>query len=417
VLQPLDPLTDTLGFALAAALGFLVGRTREGEPEQARRPGFRDFIVIALLGAVCARLEILALTLGMALATAAVLLMMRWQRPERTGITTELAALLTFALGALSLTPLRPLAAGLGIVLAAILTAKEELHEFALKKISQREFNDTLKFLALIFIVYPLLPQGGYGPFDFFEPRKIWLFVILVSGVSYVGYFLMKFLDPKKGMALTAVVGGLASTTAYTGGVAKLIAESPESAVPMARATILANAIQMPRLLLLAAVVGPELAHRAAPTLGGMMLAGLAAAALLGRAGTGAEAAKVAGWFKNPFTLWPALKFGLIFTVVLFLSHAGRAWLGDRGQLISSAIGGFIDVDAVQLSMINFLKGGETSMRDAILAVLIAITSNAIFKIGLACSSKQPAFYLRVAAGFAIMIGAGAAILFTFGPK
>lgn len=235
VMQPLDPQTDALGFALAVAIGLLVGRTREGEPEQAPRPGFRDFIIIALLGGVCARLEIVALSVALAMATTAVLLIMRWQQPERTGLTTELSALLTFALGYLCLTPLRPLAAALGIILASLLVAKEELHEFALKTISQREFGDTLKFLALIFVIYPLLPSGGFGPFDFFEPRKIWLFVILVSGVSYVGYFLTKFLDAKKGMAFTAVVGGLASTTAYTGGVSKVVADSPDAAVPLAR--------------------------------------------------------------------------------------------------------------------------------------------------------------------------------------
>src|SRR5262249_59134792 len=128
-------------------------------------------------------------------------------------------------LGYLCLTSLRPLGAALGIILAGTLAAKEELHQFALRTISRHEFGDTLKFLALIFVIYPLLPSGGYGPFQFFEPRKIWLFVILVSGVSYVGYFLTKFLKPGQGEMLTAVVGGLASTTAYTGGVSKAVAE------------------------------------------------------------------------------------------------------------------------------------------------------------------------------------------------
>ena len=96
-----------------------------------------------------------------------------------------------------------------------------------LEGISDQEYIDTLSFLGLIFIIYPLLPTGAYGPFGFFEPRKIWLFVILVSGVSYVGYFLTKYAGDERGALLTAVVGALASTTAYTIGISRAVEEAP----------------------------------------------------------------------------------------------------------------------------------------------------------------------------------------------
>lgn len=431
---------SALGFVYAAAIGFLVGRTREQDDDPTPKPGIRDFVILALVGAVCAQMNVAAadstvqvavteqllgavctqmnvagLTIVLMVAATAVVLVMRIQYPQRTGITTELAALMTLLLGYLCLTSARVIGISLGIILAVLLTTKEQVHHFALRTISGREYGDTLKFLALIFVIYPLLPKGGYGPLHFFEPRKIWFFVILVAGVSYVGYFLTKFLDPGKGITITAIVGGLASTTAYTGGVSRVVAESPPAAVPLAGAAVLANAIQYPRLLLLVAVISPGLAQAALLPLWAMMIAGLASAAVLGRSGTHAAAHQTTAGFKNPLTLGPALKFGAIFTVVLMLTRSGRYLFGESGQFITSAVGGLIDVDAVLLSLTDFYQKGETPAREAVLGIIVAAAANAVFKSILAYSSRQPAFYLRLMGGFAVIAITGFAVFFIFG--
>lgn len=410
-------LDFALGFVYAAAIGFLVGRTRGSDDDATPKPGLRDFVILALLGAVCAHMRVLGLTLVLMVAASAVMLVMRIQYPQRTGITTELAALMTFLLGYLCLTPDRVIGISLGIILAVILTTKEQVHRFALQTISGREYGDTLKFLALIFVIYPLLPKGGFGPFHFFEPRKIWFFVILVAGVSYVGYFLAKFLDPNKSITLTAIVGGLASTTAYTGGASRVVAESPGSALPMARAALLANSIQYPRLLLILALINPPLAQAALLPLWAMMIAGLISAAVLGRSNAPSSAPQAASGFKNPLTLGPALTFGVVFTVVLMLTRSGRQLFGDSGQFITSAIGGLIDVDAVLLSLSEFYQKGETPAREAVLGVVVAAAANAVFKSILAYASKTPAFYLRLMGGFALIVLTGLATLFLLGSR
>ena len=219
------PNSPAVGFLLALTIGFLVGRTREPGPHDTPRPGMRDFLIIALLGAVAGHLGNAAIAIALFAGTIGAILVMRAQHPERNGITTELAAVATFVLGALCLTSDRPFGAGLGIVLAAILAERDQLRSFVRDAISDREFIDTLSFLALIFIIYPLLPAGSYGPFGFFDPRRIWLFVILVSGVSYVGYFLTKFTGSERGALLTAIVGAIASTTAYTTGISQAVAD------------------------------------------------------------------------------------------------------------------------------------------------------------------------------------------------
>lgn len=406
-----------LGFAYAAAVGFLTGRTREQDDDSTPKPGLRDFVILSLLGALCAQINAVGLTIVLMVAASAVMLVMRVQYPQRTGITTELAALMTFLLGYLCLTKARVIGISMGIILAVLLTTKEQVHRFALQTISGREYGDTLKFLALIFVIYPLLPDGASGPFHFFEPRKIWKFVILVASVSYVGYFLTKFLDPAKGITVTAIVGGLASTTAYTGGVSKLVAESPQAALPLAGAALLANSIQYPRLLLIVALISPSLAQAALLPLWAMMLAGLVSAALLVRPSTNTAAQPATAGFKNPLTLGPALKFGVVFTMILFLTRAGNHLFGQIGQLITSALGGLIDTDAVLLSLAASFGEHRAEASDAVLCIILAATANAVLKSGLAYLSRQPAFYLRLMAGFAVIAATGLVVFYFFGTR
>jgi uncharacterized membrane protein (DUF4010 family) len=411
------PNSPVLGFILALTIGFLVGRTREPEADGPPRPGMRDFLVIALLGAVAGHLGNAPIGIALFAGTVGAILVMRAQHPERNGITTELAAVATFVLGALCLTSDRQLGAGLGIVLAAILAERDQLRSFVRNAISDREYIDTLSFLALIFIIYPLLPTGSYGPFGFFEPRKIWLFVILVSGVSYVGYFLTKFTGGQRGALLTAIVGAIASTTAYTTGISEAVADAPESAVPAARYAIIANSILFPRMLLLIAVVSPKLAIAASPAFAAMMIAGLAAAMVLASAKATKKRSGVAdSTFNNPFSIRPALQFGVVFTLVLLITRVAKHYAGYGGQMVVSAISGLVDVDAISLTLAGFVQAGTSPARDAVIGLTLAAGVNAIFKSAVARTSRQPAFYLRLMAGFVIMFAVGAVAIVTIDP-
>src|SRR5207247_8671127 len=115
--------------------------------------------------------------------------------------------------------------------------------------------------------------------------------------------------------------------------------------------------------------------------------------------------------FSNPFALGPALKFGLVFTAVLFTARAAKYYLGNSGQTIVSAISGSVDVDAISLTLAGFVQNGSTAVRDAVIGMTLAAGVNAIFKSAIAQSSHQPAFYLRLIAGFILMFAAGAAAL------
>ena len=404
------------GFALALAIGLIVGRTREPAEGSPPRPGIRDFLIIAMLGATAAHTGYLLITVVMFLATAAMLLLMRAQHPLRNGITTELAALVVFVLGYLCMTPLRAYASGLAIVLSMILARRNELRRFVREEISDSEYIETLSFLSLIFVIYPLLPQGGFGPYGFFEPRRIWMFVILVSGVSYVGYFLTKFSGPQRGPMLTAIVGALASTTAYTTGLARAVRDAPGSSIAAARTAIVANSIMFPRMLIIIAPVSPALAVAAAPAFIAMTLTGLVTAELICREPESGEAPTAGAAFRNPFSIKPALQFGVVFTIVLLMARAAQAYMGNLGQMTIAAISGLVDVDAISLTLAEFVQRSSTSARDAVIGMILAAGVNAIFKSAVAQSSGQSAFYLRLIAGFAVMFAAGAATVWAIDP-
>ena len=126
-----------------------------------------------------------------------MLVVFRMQNPQRTGITTELAAVVTFLLCVLASTRGlafgAPLAIALTVVLALFLDARDALRRLARETLSDQEYWDTLRFLAVIFVILPILPDQDMGPFGGFNPYRTWIFVILVSGINFLGYFFQKY--------------------------------------------------------------------------------------------------------------------------------------------------------------------------------------------------------------------------------
>lgn len=415
--MPQDALaSDLWSLAQALFIGLLIGVQREAA-ELEPRPGVRDFLLLALTGAVCGIVASPWLTVAALLSLTAFLVLFHIRVGGRTGITTEIAGVLTFCLGYLAATPAVPeggmLAIGTTIVVAALLEAKRALTTYIRESMSEGEFNGTLGFLAIIFLIYPILPPGSYGPYEFFTPRLVWIFVILVSSISFAGYFVQKLLGGRKGLKVTAVFGGLASTTAATAEFARKSAEFPGEHRAYWQAVVIANTVQFPRLLAIMYAVNPDLAWTAAPPLLVMTLVGTLLGLFVAPSRERAPGERKLE-LGNPFRLGPALKFGLIFTLVLFLSRAGAAELGGRGVYWSSAIGGSLDVDAVVVSLAELLHRGEITGGLGRTAVLLALLANALLKSGIAAYLGTRPFARGVWLGFLAMYAAGFGFLFAF---
>ncbi len=413
-------LTDSAwGLVQALLIGLIVGAQREAAQDE-QQPGLRDFLLIALTGGICGVVQNSWLTTTALAAIAALLAVFHWRAEKRTGITTELAAVATFSIAMLAATPgelvASKLAVGAAIVVVAFLEAKRALHRLVRETITETEFIDTLWFLAVIFIIYPLLPEGEFGPYEGLAPRRIWVFVILVSSISFVGYFFQKFLGKRRGLVWTSILGGLASTTAATLAFARRVREEPEETGAYWYGAVVANAIQFPRILVILYVMNPRLALATSAVLAAMTAAGLTMGILLyRRSGAGKEAR--GGRFQpgNPFRLGPALRFGAVFAVIVLLSKAATAEFGDQGLYWASAAGGTMDADAVAVAAADMLGAGATDVETARLVLLVALLMNAVLKTGLAVYEAGGAFGRRVGSGFAVMFAAGALALAALG--
>jgi uncharacterized membrane protein (DUF4010 family) len=397
--------------AEALGIGLLVGaeRYRDREEGEKKSAGVRTFAIFALLGAVCGLLDHPAYTLVTFAALAGLVLLGYYRHPsESVGFTTEFAALLVFWIGYLLHLYEGP-AIALGIVLTIFLASKQALHEFVRDQISMTEFYATLKFLAVVLVIYPALPDRDMGPFGFLNPREIWGLVILVSTISYLGYFLTRWLGTSRGLRIGAILGGLVSTTATTMSLATRAKTTPEAGRLLGTVAVMANSVQGPRLLALVWVMSRLLGQSLVVPLLGMGLTGLLGSWLLSR--KTALDPDVEFSFENPYSLTPALKFGAFFVAVLFLVNAAGVWFGETGVFVATAIAALGSASAAALSVAVLVGADELALVPAGLAIFLAIAVNSLTKwiVTLINGTRDMALWLG--GGLLTMLAAGVLLL------
>jgi uncharacterized membrane protein (DUF4010 family) len=410
----------TFRFGAALALGVLLGLERErAKPETGGFAGVRTFALISLAGALAAHFEQnLAqpgLALGVFAAIAGIVLVSYAVTAWRGdfGSTTEISALLAFLLGSLCVRGEVALAAGLAVASAAVLALKEWLHRLA-QRIEREDVEATLKFAIVTLIVLPVVPNQDFGPppLDVINPYKIWLMVVLISGLNFASYLLVKIIGAEHGIGLTGLLGGLVSSTAVTLGFSQRSRQQPAQAAALALGILIAWSVMFVRVPLLVAVVAPALASALVLGMAALAAPGLALCAVLWRRQRSAAMATVSAG-QNPFELGLAIRFGLLFGVVTFASKAAAVYLGDSGLYLAGALAGLTDVDAIALSMANLASGDAASLPVAARTVVIAVVANTLLKGVLAATLGAPALrrVLVPALGAILASGALAALL------
>jgi uncharacterized membrane protein (DUF4010 family) len=394
-MEILTPGDIWLRLTVALAAGLLIGLERgfaeRDSAEGSRLAGLRTHALLALLGAISTLLGqqgVLWLPAAALLAVAAAVItghVLTLRAHSDFGLTSVVAALLTFGLGALAMEGRLNAAAGLAVVTALLLSAKTVLHEWV-RRIERQELVATLQLLLISVVLLPVLPDAGYGPWQALNPYEIWWMVVLIAGVSYAGYFAVKVAGERQGLGYTALFGGLVSSTAVTLNYARLARESPAWSGWLAGGVLLACGVMFGRTLLLAGIIQPRLLAPLAPPLLLMMaVAGGTALFLLRRGGGQGAQAEGGAALRNPFELFTALKLGLLLTVILLLAEALRAWLGQPGLYLLALVSGVMDVDPVTLSVAR-LVGEGTHAGTAALAILLAVAANTVFKGTMAVS-------------------------------
>lgn len=408
-------------FGVALVIGILIGMEREyAKPDGEKMfAGVRTFALLALVGCSGALLVDITDTPQAFLAVLAIIgaliavayFVSAWR--GEMGLTTEIAALFTVILGALCYWDYLELAAALAVVMTVLLSLKVELESFA-DRISRDDIFAALKFAVITIIILPLLPKEPIGPppFDVLVPYNIWLMVVLISGINFLGYILVKILGAKHGIGLTGLLGGLVSSTATTLTFSERSQREINLAKPFALAIIIAWTVMFARVLVEVAVINLELLSALWIPISAAAIAGLLYSFWLYRKQKFDETGEVS--VSNPFELGAAIKFGLLYGVVLLISRTAQIYFGDTGIYVSSILSGLVDVDAITLSMAQLSKHGEISMETAELAIVLAAMSNTVVKGGIVLVTGTMALRKAILPGFLLIliVGLGVALVF-----
>lgn len=411
-------------FGIALLIGALVGLEREKRKtgtQTASFAGIRTFILVSEAGALSAWLSVkvqMPLIFAVALAglcvhIAVAYVLEKRADPASVGITTELAGVVVFLLGAAVMFGQASIAIGLAVINTALLALKGELHG-VVQKLDRDDIYAGIKLLISSFIVLPLLPNEAIDPWHALNPYKLWLLVILISGLSLVGYVATRSLGQARGVAVTGLTGGLVSSTAVTLSMARESREAGREAMAVnyASGILLSWLVMFFRVILMVAVLRPSLLLPLMWPVGAMLLVNIAFVIGYYLRGThrGGESVNEVP-LRNPFSLWSASKFGLLFAVVLLLVEVSRQSFSASSVVWVGAFAGLTDVDAITLSMADFAKNADM-VAIAVQAIVAAILANTLTKCGLAAGLGSGGLARRIVpASLAMGLAGGVGLL------
>jgi uncharacterized membrane protein (DUF4010 family) len=304
------------------------------------------------------------------------------------------------------------LAVALAIATSAVLAYKEPLHG-VVGRIDRDDLYAGLKLLIATFIVLPVLPDRPLDPWDAINPYQMWWLVILISGLSLVGYVATRWLGAGRGIPLTGVAGGLVSSTAVTLAFARQSRDTAQRGVAdaLAAGVLIAWAMSFARVVVEVLAVHPPLLGALALPVSGLAVtaAGLAAAShrRSPRRAAG-EAPEVP--LRNPFSLSSAIRFALFFAVVLLAVALARRAASGTGLVVVAALAGLTDVDAITLSMAAYARDGGDP-RLAARAIVVAALSNSVVKVALVAALGSAALRARIALASGVLVAVAAVLL------
>ncbi|MGE0023435.1 MAG: MgtC/SapB family protein [Hyphomicrobium sp.] len=383
-----------LRLGVALAIGLLIGlergwQTRE-ELDHQRAAGLRTFALTGLLGGIAGALtpatSPVVLAAALAAYTGAMVLFsyLEAARENNFSVTGVVAGILTFLLGAYAVLGDTTVAVAAAVAMAILLALRDPLHTWV-RNLTWPELRSVLMLLAMTFLLLPVLPNRPVDPWGVLNPAEIWLLAILIAAISFAGYIAVRVLGDRKGVAVAAVAGGLASSTAVTLSFSRLAREHPESTRLLAGGTLLAGATMLGRILVLVGLIKPALLLTLlwpVVAAGAVVLAGSGFLLWSGERNAAQDSLLK---IHNPFDLGTVLKLAGLIAVILVVAKTLAEHVGTAALYLLAAVSGIADVDALTLSMARF-AGGDVSLPDAATAILIAAAANTASKAVMAAA-------------------------------
>lgn len=403
------PDVQVTGIATAIGIGLMIGIERErahaGEAVQA---GVRTYTLVALLGALAVLLVPPFGLIAFALAVAGFAAL-SYRRTSVTdpGLTTEVALVLTYMLGALAMTqPI--LAGGIGVLVTILLASRTRLHGFVRDTLTAQEVHDGLLLAASALIVLPLLPDRAVDPWGALNPRLVFTLAVVFMAVNALGYIALRLFGARRGLALAGFISGFVSSSATHSAMGARARATPKTARAAAAGAALSSVATVLQLVIVLALSSAAVLRALLwPLLASGTVAVLYGLAFMWHA----KSDEVELEPGRAFRLSGALGFALLMGAVIAGAALLVVWLGPRGAVIGAAIAGFADAHSGALSAGSLHRGASIDLGTACAAVLAAFSTNALTKAGISLWSGGPKFALRVIPGIVLMLAAAWAAL------
>ncbi|HEY6586354.1 MAG TPA: MgtC/SapB family protein [Candidatus Methanoperedens sp.] len=364
--------------ALAMLIGILIGIEREHRrPEKIELiAGVRSFTIACIAGMISSFIAlkvnsgILLISLAFFAIISALYIYIKNVVLKAPGITGPIALYCTFLLGVLiSYDQFVPAIAG-AVIITLLLAEKQPLHSFA-TKLTDDEIVSAVRFLAVVFILFPLTPDAVY--LGVINPRTILLIVIFVATISFVSFVIMKNMGTKKGIPISGMLGGLVNSEATTAALAAMAKNRHELIESSFTGIILCNSSMLIRNLIIAFIVDPTGNVAFLMAIPQIFIIIYSASAVLGSKDN--EYVSESIKLQSPFALSPAIKFAFGFTVLSIVSKYINLWAGAAG-VYATALGGFVSSAVVTASAAALAVNGDVSYSTgAITAILASLVS------------------------------------------
>tara|TARA_B100001063_G_scaffold234373_1_gene251688 strand:- start:3713 stop:4981 length:1269 start_codon:yes stop_codon:yes gene_type:complete len=400
-----------LGLLISMGIGLILGLEREYDKlkEEQGFAGIRTFPIVAIIGFILGNLTAAYTPWLVIIIAAAFLLFLPLshlsivQKHVMTGITTNMALFATLILGVMVANHLYKEAVATAVIVVTLLSLKTTFNTF-IKNITSEELFAFIKFSIIALLILPFLPNQDYGPEGLLNPFEIGAIIVIVSFLNFIGYFLVKYVGSKRGILLTAILGGLISSTAVSWIYASRSKESPELSKQYAAGIIIASAIMFPRLAILAYIFNSAILSYLVIPFTILTLICLISALVFIKKNT--DVPKTAINLGNPLNIWNALGFGGIYVVILFSVFYGNQFFGESGLYYSALIAGLADTDAITISMAKF-GSLEEKLSLATNVIITATISNMIVKLGITYfkGSKKTGKLVLMIFGTVVIVG------------
>jgi uncharacterized membrane protein (DUF4010 family) len=373
---------EIVGFAVALGCGLLIGIEREQhkiDHSEGLAVGVRTLALIAMAGATSAYMGQIAFALMGAFVALATVVSYVGTRQTDPGLTTEIATVLTFLIGALAMRS-PALASGVAVICAILLQSKEWLHRFSKQVLTAQELNDALLLLASALVILPILPDMPLGPFAGLNVRRLWSLVVVVMSINALGYVAIRAVGPRLGLPISGLVGGFVSSAATVASMGHRAREQPQLLHGCAAGAMASNVSTLLLLAIIFAAVDAALLRAMTPSL--ILAGGLTLTFALYLSRNALRQIDVAGTTiaSRPFHFGHALKFALLIALVLLIAAMLQRWLGSAGVTLTATVIGFADTHAPAISASEMLAAGSLDLAQTRLAILCALSANTVTK-------------------------------------